>query len=116
MVTEGSRYMYRIHWSNEDRGFVATVAELPELRCVAESSVEALTGLHAMVDSCVAALRDEGREAPVPFEDRHYSGHFMVRIPPELHRRLSIEAAEQGVSLNRLVQSRLSGHGWVDLG
>jgi predicted HicB family RNase H-like nuclease len=31
----------------------------------------------------------------------------MVRIPPEVHRRLTIEAAEAGVSLNRLGNARL---------
>jgi predicted HicB family RNase H-like nuclease len=30
-----------------------------------------------------------------------------VRIPPEVHRRLAIEAAEAGVSLNRLIGAKL---------
>ena len=37
--------------------------------------------------------------------DRTYSGKFMVRVPPETHRALAIRAAEQGVSLNRLVSA-----------
>jgi predicted HicB family RNase H-like nuclease len=32
----------------------------------------------------------------------------MVRIPPELHRRLTLEAAEAGVSLNRLASAKLT--------
>lgn len=36
-----------------------------------------------------------------------YSGEFKLRIPPELHRELAIKAAEEKVSLNRLVNSRL---------
>jgi len=32
----------------------------------------------------------------------------MVRITPELHRRLVIEASEAGVSLNRLASDKLS--------
>jgi predicted HicB family RNase H-like nuclease len=32
----------------------------------------------------------------------------MVRIPPDLHRRLALEAAESGVSLNRLAADKLS--------
>lgn len=102
------RYMYRVHWSDAEGGFVCTVAELPELRFVSRSSVEALMGLHVLVRSRLEALASEGQEPPQPFEDRHYSGHFMVRVPPEVHRRLAIEAAEQGVSINRLVQSRLA--------
>jgi predicted HicB family RNase H-like nuclease len=38
---------------------------------------------------------------------RQFSGKFLVRIPPELHRRLTLEAAEAGVSLNRLASAKL---------
>ncbi|WP_394326900.1 toxin-antitoxin system HicB family antitoxin [Actinoplanes awajinensis] len=41
--------------------------------------------------------------------DRHYSGKFQVRVPEEVHRRLAIRAAEQGVSLNAPASSRLDG-------
>ena len=39
---------------------------------------------------------------------RKYSGKFMVRVPPEVHRALALKAAEAGVSLNRLASSKLS--------
>jgi predicted HicB family RNase H-like nuclease len=35
---------------------------------------------------------------------------FKVRVPPIVHRNLVIEAAEAGVSLNRLVSAKLA-HG-----
>ena len=35
-------------------------------------------------------------------------GKFMVRIPPEVHRRLATQAAESGVSLNRIASSKLA--------
>ena len=46
---------------------------------------------------------------PVPdaIADRPCSGQFVVWILPEAHRRLALEGAEHGVSLNRLVPSRL---------
>ncbi|WP_442944802.1 toxin-antitoxin system HicB family antitoxin [Nostoc sp.] len=40
--------------------------------------------------------------------EKNYSGKFVVRIPPEHHRRLAIEAAEQKVSLNRYVSLKLA--------
>ena len=46
---------------------------------------------------------------PNPLSDRTYSGRFVVRVPPETHRDLVIKAAEEGVSLNRLVSARLAG-------
>jgi predicted HicB family RNase H-like nuclease len=36
------------------------------------------------------------------------SGEVRVRIPPELHRALAMQAAEQGVSLNRLASVKLA--------
>lgn len=41
--------------------------------------------------------------------DRNYSGTLVVRTSPELHSRLAIEAAEQGVSMNQWVVQKLSG-------
>lgn len=46
---------------------------------------------------------------PVPLADKQFSGRFQTRVPPELHRRLALEAAEQNVSLNRLVDLKLTG-------
>jgi len=39
--------------------------------------------------------------------ERPYSGKFMIRIPPEQHRALAMEAARQGKSLNALAAERL---------
>lgn len=52
-------------------------------------------------------MKKNGESIPVAMATKKYSGKFMVRVPPEMHRHLAIEAAEAGVSLNRLVASRL---------
>ncbi len=52
-------------------------------------------------------MKENGESIPVAMATKKYSGKFMVRVPPETHRHLAIEAAEAGVSLNRLVASRL---------
>ena len=56
----------------------------------------------------VADMQAQGEEIPTPFADRNYSGEFRVRIPPEQHRKLALQATEQGGSLNRLVSSKLA--------
>ena len=53
-------------------------------------------------------MRTTGEAVPEPIADRSYSGKFMVRVPPESHRALAMQAAEQGVSLSRLVSTRLA--------
>lgn len=49
-----------------------------------------------------------GEVVPEPIATKHFSGKFMVRIPPELHRALAIQAADAGVSLNRIASAKLS--------
>jgi predicted HicB family RNase H-like nuclease len=39
---------------------------------------------------------------------KRYSGKCMVRVPPEVHRSLAIQASESGVSLNRIAGAKLS--------
>jgi predicted HicB family RNase H-like nuclease len=53
-------------------------------------------------------MQQNGERLPEPLATRHFSGRFMVRIPPDQHRRLAMEAAEAGVSLNRLASAKLS--------
>ncbi|MGW4772177.1 toxin-antitoxin system HicB family antitoxin [Nocardia sp. NPDC004278] len=40
--------------------------------------------------------------------DRKFSGHFALRMSPALHRRLAMEAAEHGVSINKWVNEKLA--------
>ena len=47
----------------------------------------------------------DGESPPEPIADRHFSGKFLVRLTPETHRALALRAAEEGVSLNRLVSA-----------
>jgi predicted HicB family RNase H-like nuclease len=45
---------------------------------------------------------------PEPLAEKTYSGKFMVRVPSAVHRNLATQAAEQGVSLNRLASAKLA--------
>ena len=103
-----AHYTYRVAWSAEDNEHVATVAEFPSLSWLAPTPVEALSGLADLVRDVVADLVASGESVPEPLSERTYSGRFVVRVPAELHRRLAVEAAEQHVSLNRLVSERLA--------
>jgi len=105
---DASRYTYRVAWTAGDNEHVATVAEFPSLSWLDSSPSKALDGLTALVRDVVADLKATGEPIPEPLSARAYSGRFVVRVPPELHRRLATEAAEQHVSLNRLVSDRLA--------
>jgi predicted HicB family RNase H-like nuclease len=75
---------------------------------LAETLEDALQGIRDVVAEVVEGMATTGEVAPAPLATRQYSGRFMVRIPPHEHRRLALEAAEAGVSLNRFVSAKLS--------
>ena len=100
-------YTYRVRWSAEDGEYVGTVAELPSLSWLAADRAEAFAGIQQLTADIVADMLADGETPPEAIADRTYSGKFVVRVPPELHRQLVIEAADQHVSLNRLISNRL---------
>ncbi|MGG7465188.1 type II toxin-antitoxin system HicB family antitoxin [Plantibacter sp. YIM 135347] len=108
-MSTAEHYTYRVQWSTEDAGYIGTVAELPSLSWVADSQDEAFSGIRTVVADVIADMLAEGEIPPPAIADRRYSGKFMVRVTPEVHRRLALEAAEQQVSLNRLAAARLLG-------
>jgi predicted HicB family RNase H-like nuclease len=107
-MPDPTHYTYRVTWSAEDSEHVATVAEFPSLSWLAPTPAEALKGLADVVRDVLTDLAATGDPIPEPLSERTYSGRFMVRVPSEVHRRLAREAAEQHVSLNRLVSDRLA--------
>lgn len=107
-TTFEDHYSYRVGWSPEDDAYVGTVVELPSLSWVDEDRARAFGGIQRLVEEVIAEMVEAGETPPSALADRVYSGRFLVRIPPELHRRLAIEAAEQQVSLNRLASMRLA--------
>jgi len=107
MAHEIDRYTYRVTWSEEDQEHVGLCAEFPGLSWLDKDPETALTGIRKLVKSCVKDLVANKESVPEPISARTFSGKFMVRVPPETHRMLTIQAAESGVSLNRLIASKL---------
>ena len=101
-------YTYRVTWSPQDGEHVGLCAEFPSLSWLARTPEAALKGIRQVVADSVADLQASGEEVPIPLAEKNYSGEFRVRIPPEVHRALALQAAEQGVSLNRLASAKLA--------
>lgn len=68
----------------------------------------ALKGIRKTIETVVIDMTHTGEEVPQPIACKRYSGKFMVRVPPEIHRNLAIQASESGVSLNRIAGVKLS--------
>jgi len=108
VAIKNDRYTYRVTWSNEDGEYVGLCAEFPSLSWLANSPEAALKGIRTVVADVISDMQSNNETIPQPLATRHYSGKFTVRIPPEVHRDLRIQAAEANVSFNRLVSAKLT--------
>jgi predicted HicB family RNase H-like nuclease len=108
MSLNNDRYTYRITWSKDDREFAGLCLEFPSLSWLAKTPESALKGIRRVVEKAVQDMEDNGESPPASISGKSYSGKFIVRIPPEVHRFLAIKAAEEGISLNRLVSAKLT--------
>lgn len=109
MPIKDDRYTYRITWSEDDKEYVGLCIEFPSLSWLSQSPEAALKGIRAVVEDVIRDMERNGVSPPQPLASKLFSGKFVVRIPPQVHRDLTIKAAEEGISLNRLVSSKLSG-------
>lgn len=108
MPMKKDKYTYRVTWSEDDNEYAGLCAEFPSLSWLAKTPEKALSGIRKVVDDVVRDMHKHGESIPAPISSRHYSGKFMVRVPPQVHQKLAIQAAESGVSLNRLASAKLS--------
>jgi len=108
MAMKNDRYTYRVTWSEDDNEYVGLCAEFPSLSWLAKAPEATLRGIRNVVAEVVEDMQNAGETIPKPISEKHYSGKFMVRVPPDVHRKLAIQAAESGVSLNRLASSKLN--------
>jgi predicted HicB family RNase H-like nuclease len=104
-----SHYTYRVTWSPEDNEHLGLCTEFPSLSWLASTTEDALKGIQQMVGDIVIDMQSNGETIPTPLAEKNYSGEFRVRIPSIVHRALAMQAAEQGVSLNRLASAKLAG-------
>lgn len=108
MALRNDRYTYRITWSEDDKEYIGLCIEFPSLSWLSPNQEGALRGIRTAVESVIKDMQQNGESPPAPLSSRSFSGKFVVRIPAGVHRDLVIKAAEEGISLNRLVSAKLS--------
>jgi predicted HicB family RNase H-like nuclease len=108
MAKKNDKYTYRVTWSEDDAEYVGLCAEFTSLSWLAQTPEAALKGIRKLVYEVISDMLSNDESVPEPIATKHFSGKFMVRVPPDVHRELAIQAAEAGVSLNRLASAKLS--------
>jgi predicted HicB family RNase H-like nuclease len=90
-------YIARIEYSDEDGCFVGHMAGTSYVVGFhAETVAELRSAFEEAVDDYLETCEKIGRSPQKP-----YSGKLMLRVPPELHAKVSIAAQTSGKSLNQ---------------
>lgn len=101
------KYMVNVRWSEEDGAYVAEVPELPGCATHGATYEAAIRNAGDAIASWIDGAKESGFAVPEPVATHIYSGKFVTRVNPELHRMLVLKAKATGKTLNRLIQELL---------
>ena len=103
-------YNYIIQPITDESGsyFYARILEFDGCQSTGKTFEEAYENLKEAMEGWIEAKLEGGFEVPLPVGYNDFSGKFIVRIPKSLHYRLSLEAEQEGVSLNQYALYKLS--------
>lgn len=103
-------YNYIIQHVEDESGkyYYAKVLELDGCQSTGETFEEAYNNLKEAMEGWIETKIENGFEIPMPVGYEDFSGKFIVRIPKSLHYKLTIEAKQEGISLNQYALYKLS--------
>ena len=100
LKAKAARYMKIVEWSDEDGCFVGSAPPLIGPCCHGKDEAKVYAQLCRIVEEWVEILETDGHELPEPLAAKKFSGKFVLRVEPALHRRLAAKALAAGESLN----------------
>lgn len=112
-----AKYEVNISWDDEADEFVATFPDFPYLSAFGKTWEEAVTDAHEVMGMALNSFAERGITPPAPQRRQMpatFSGQFRVRLPKSLHAELAAMAEDEGVSLNTVVVSLLSGQNKIN--
>lgn len=96
-------YRATINYSAEDNVLYGKIEGINALVTFEAENVDELqTAFHEAVDDYLIYCEEHGIEP-----EKEYKGSFNIRISPELHKMVSIEAENEHISLNKYVENAI---------
>jgi len=103
-------YLKIVEWSDEEQAYVGSAPPLLGPCCHGEDEAAVFAELSQIVEEWIEIYTRDGRPLPpatLPPE-KTFSGRFVLRIDPGLHKALAIRSAQEGQSLNRYLGQQLA--------
>ncbi len=102
-LMEYKGYHAGIEYDEDDEIFVGKVIGIADSLNFHGTTVSELKeAFHQSVDNYFELCRAVGKKP-----EKEYTGSFNIRTSPELHRKMCIAAAGEGISLNQFVNNAL---------
>lgn len=98
--TQAARYTKFVEWSDEDQCFVGRCPEVMLGGVHGNDEAKVYGELCQAVEEMIEAIHADGDELPEPFSAKKFSGQFVLRVEPAIHRRLAVKARAASESLN----------------
>lgn len=101
------RYLKLVEWSDKNGCFVGSAPPIIGPCCHGPTEAEVMAQLTSIVEEWVEILLRDGHPLPSGTAGKKYSGQFVVRVTPALHKKASLKALARGESLNQFVAAAL---------
>jgi predicted HicB family RNase H-like nuclease len=100
LKAKAAQFSKVVEWSEQDECFVGSAPPLIGPCCHGDDEAKVYAGLCQIVEEWIEILETDGHPLPEPTANKKYSGKFVLRTEPALHRRLALKALAAGESLN----------------
>ncbi|MBI2925003.1 MAG: toxin-antitoxin system HicB family antitoxin [Verrucomicrobia bacterium] len=100
LKSKAAHYTKIVEWSEEDGCFVGSAPPLIGPCCHGDDEAKVYGELCQIVEEWLEILDTDGHQLPEPLGKKQFSGKFVLRVEPALHRRLAAKALAAGESLN----------------
>jgi predicted HicB family RNase H-like nuclease len=97
---QAARYAKFVEWSDEDMCFIGRCPELMLGGVHGNDEAKVYAEVCAAVEEMVELIHADGHEMPEALGAKKFSGKFVLRVEPAIHRRLATKALAAGESLN----------------
>lgn len=102
-LLEYKGYYASIRLDSDENIFVGEVLGINDSLNFHGSSIKEINrAFHDCIDNYLELCKKIGKKP-----EKEYSGHFSVRISPELHKKIYVAAEAKGLSLNKALEDAI---------
>lgn len=106
---QAARYIKYVDWSDEDHCFIGRCPEVFLGAVHGTDEARVYAELCETVEEWIELLHKDGIEVPETLAGKKdFSGKFVLRVEPSLHKRLAAKALASGDSLNAFCKKALA--------